>query len=96
MLALEDAGIAATPERLDVFLVGGDELLPVATELRRAGLSADLDHAGRSRNAQLKHAQRLDPRRIVVVEDGIATIRERGERDVQVPLHELTATLSAS
>jgi histidyl-tRNA synthetase len=96
VLAMEDAGITAEPERLDVFLVGGDELLPVATELRQAGMSADLDHAGRSRNAQVKHAQRLDPHRIVVVDDGIATIRERGKRDVEVPLQELVATLSAS
>ena len=62
--------------------------------IRRAGVSSDLDYAGRSQNAQLKHAQRLDPRRIVVADGEEATIRERGADDVRVALDELVATLS--
>ena len=40
--------------------------------------------------------QRLDPQRIVVVEGDRATIRARGERDVEVPLSELVVRLSGS
>jgi len=48
---------------------------------------------GRSHNAQMKHAQRLDPCRIVVVEGETATIRERAKEDVRVPLEQLVVTL---
>ncbi len=94
-LALEDAGVTAEPERLDAFVVADEKapLLPLLAELRRAGVSVDLDYAGRSHNAQMKHAQRLDPRRIVVVEGETATIRERAKEDVRVPLEQLVVTL---
>jgi histidyl-tRNA synthetase len=97
VLALEDAGRTAEPPRLDAFLVAEDRaaVLPLLAELRRAGVAADVDYAGRSRNAQLKHAQRLDPHRIVLVEDGEATIRGRGREDERVPLAELPARLTA-
>ncbi|MGI8422486.1 MAG: ATP phosphoribosyltransferase regulatory subunit, partial [Gaiellaceae bacterium] len=95
LLAVEREGPAVKPARLDAFVVTDDRdaVLPLLAELRRAGVSVDADYAGRSRNAQLKHAQRLDPRRIVVLEDGQATIRERGVSDVTVPLAELAARL---
>ena len=96
LLAVEQEAPEPEVSRLDAFLVTDDQaaLLPVLAELRRAGLAVDADYAGRSHNAQLKHAQRLDPRRIVVVEAGTATIRERGKEDVRVPLQELPGALT--
>jgi histidyl-tRNA synthetase len=98
LLAIEAESDAPEPRRLDVFVVGEDRerTLPLLAELRRAGLSADTDYAGRSHNGQLKHALRLDPRRIVVVEGDEGTIRERGADDVCVPLPELVTRLSGS
>jgi histidyl-tRNA synthetase len=98
ILAIENEAAAPEPTRLDVFVVAEDRaaLLPLLAELRRAGVAVDLDYAGRSHNAQLKHAQRLDPHRIVVVDGDTAAIRERGRDDVRVSLDELVATLSRS
>ena len=94
-LALADAGAIAHPHRLDVFVVTEEKerVLPVVAALRRSGLTVDLDYAGRSHNAQVKHALRLDPGRIVVVEGDDAVIRMRGEEDERVPLHELVVRL---
>jgi histidyl-tRNA synthetase len=96
LLAIEREAPEPESSRLDAFVVTDDRaaLLPLLAELRRAGVAVDADYAGRSRNAQLKHAQRLDPRRIVVVEDSTATIRERGKEDLRVPLAELPAALA--
>jgi histidyl-tRNA synthetase len=91
LLAIEREGLTVEPPRLDAFIVTEElePLLPVLADLRRAGLAVDVDYAGRSRNAQLKHAQRLDPLRIVVVEGENATIRRPEQQDVQVPIDEL-------
>jgi len=96
LLAVEQEAPEPEAPRLDAFVVTDDQagLLPVLSELRRAGIAVDADYAGRSHNAQLKHAQRVDPRRIVVVEAGTATIRERGKEDVRVPLDELPKALA--
>ncbi len=96
VLALADAGATAEPGKLDVFVVTDDKgpLLPLLAELRHWGVAVDVDYAGRSRNAQVKHAQRLDPRRIVLVEGDTATIRERGRDDETVRLDELVARLT--
>ena len=96
VLALADAGATAEPQRLDVFIVTDDKepLLPLLAELRHRGVAADIDYVGRSHNAQVKHAQRLDPGRIVIVEGATATIRERDKPDRQVTVTELVDTLS--
>jgi histidyl-tRNA synthetase len=98
LLAVEGETEAPAPSALDVFVVGEDRerTLPLLAELRRAGLSADTDYAGRSHNGQLKHALRLDPRRIAIVEGDEATVRTRGADDIRIPLDELVARLSAS
>jgi len=96
VLAIADAGATAEPGKLDVFIVTDDKepLLPLLAELRHRGVAADVDYAGRSRNAQVKHAQRLDPRRIVLVDGDTATIRERGREDETVGLDELVTRLT--
>jgi histidyl-tRNA synthetase len=46
-------------------------------ELRRAGLSAEVDLAGRGLKGQLKHADRLGARRVLILEeDGSAQLRD--------------------
>ena len=59
---------------IDVFVVADDgsrsRALSLATELRRAGLSADLDLAGRAVKGQMKQADRLGARLAVVLEEG--------------------------
>jgi histidyl-tRNA synthetase len=96
LLAVEREGLTVEAPRLDAFLVAGEleRLLPVLAALRRAGVAVDVDYADRSRNAQLKHAQRLDPRRIAIVEGESATIREPGKQDVQVPIDQLVEALT--
>jgi histidyl-tRNA synthetase len=99
ILALEREGVRAEPEHVDVFfVVDGDadraQVLRVIADLRRAGRSCDTDYAQRSLNGQIKLANRLDSRWIVIVKDGEAIVRERGERDVVVPLAELPERLS--
>ncbi len=73
LLAMEHEGVAAPePDGIDVFFVcdeGADRegVLRAAMELRRAGLSCDVDYAGRSRKGQLTQASRLGARRVEVV-----------------------------
>jgi histidyl-tRNA synthetase len=95
ILALEGEGITAERPSIDVFLVtDGDRPLEVLAELRRRGLSADLDYAGRSTKGQLTQAQRLGARATVVLEGDRATIRRRGESDTTVPVTELVDRLT--
>jgi histidyl-tRNA synthetase len=63
------------PEGIDVFFVvdeGADRAAIVAAlaELRRRGLSADMDYAGRSMKGQRTQASRLGARRVEVIEPG--------------------------
>jgi histidyl-tRNA synthetase len=79
LLALGETGSA--PGR-DAFLAVADpsqrqRALALATELRRAGLSAELDLAGRGLKGQLKHADRIGARRVLILEaDGSAQLRD--------------------
>jgi histidyl-tRNA synthetase len=91
----------AEPEEpeLDVFLATEPDalrqrVLALLLELRRAGLSADTDYAGRSLKGQLTHARRLGAHATAIVGADTATIRRPGEPDVEVLLDELVATLS--
>jgi histidyl-tRNA synthetase len=81
-LALESAeGTEAEPERNGVFVVAaGDErdsALALVTELRRAGIAADLDLAGRAVKGQMKQADRVGARHALILGgDGKATLRD--------------------
>ncbi|HET9153929.1 MAG TPA: histidine--tRNA ligase [Solirubrobacterales bacterium] len=49
----------------------------LAAELRHAGLAVELDLAGRSLKSQLKHANRIGARRVLILDaDGSAQLRE--------------------
>jgi histidyl-tRNA synthetase len=81
-------GEGAEEAGMDVFVVaeGGrrDRALALATELRQAGLRTDLDLAGRSVKGQMKQADRLGARRVVILEADAAQLRdmESGEQRV--------------
>jgi histidyl-tRNA synthetase len=91
-LALEGQDEAAVPaeHRADLFVVaeeGERELaLTLVTELRRAGLSADLDLAGRALKGQMKQADRVGARHaLILAGGGKATLRDMSsgeEREV--------------
>jgi histidyl-tRNA synthetase len=99
VLALELAGIAADPPRLDVFFVVSEDaprhrVLAALAELRRAGISADVDYAGRSLKGQLTQAGRTRARTVVIVSGADATVRSEGVVEQVVSLDDIVATLS--
>jgi histidyl-tRNA synthetase len=79
LLASEDKPAAAGR---DAFIAAADDAqrtraLTLAGELRHAGLSAEVDLAGRSLKGQLKHADRIGARRVLILEaDGSAQLRD--------------------
>jgi histidyl-tRNA synthetase len=85
LLALDEEEEA--PGR-DAFVAIADDgqrqrAMALAVELRHAGLSAEIDLAGRSLKGQLKHANRIGARRVLILEaDGSAQLRdmETGEQ----------------
>jgi histidyl-tRNA synthetase len=87
-LALEEAGEVATSE---VFIVADDgsreRALALATELRRAGLAADLDLGGRAIKGQMKQADRSGARYALILEDGgtpvLRDMRSGEQREVE-------------
>ena len=84
--AVEEEGIRLpADDAIDVYLAtaGTDPAgaLAIADRLRRAGIAADLDVMGRGLRAQMKQADRLGARFVVVLGDdevrrGVAAIRE--------------------
>lgn len=70
-------------QRRDVFVAAADaqrdRALALVTELRRAGLSAELDLADRVLKGQMKHADRLRARYAVILDEtGSAKLRDMG------------------
>jgi len=99
LISMEAGGIEASPAGMDVFIVIGrggptERLLPIVAELRRLGVSADIDYADRSIKGQLTYAQRLGARAIVMYEGEESVIRRPGAGDESVPTDELVARLS--
>ncbi|HZE29369.1 MAG TPA: histidine--tRNA ligase [Gaiellaceae bacterium] len=98
LLSLEAAGIEAEPAEIDVFVAlqdAGDKprVLPLVQELRRRGLRADLDYAGRSLKGQLTHAGRLGAKAIVEWGPERSKVRRAGQQDEEVPTAELAERL---
>jgi len=94
------AATAPPPPRPDVFVVAAGEAeraraLGVASELRRAGLAAEADLAGRGLKGQLKHADRIGARRVVILEDRSAKLREMDSGEQRpIELAEVVAELT--
>jgi len=89
----------AEPQVVDVFFVCEDSadrarVVPLLAELRRRGLRADMDYAGRSAKGQVTQANRLGAGWTVIVADSRATVREPGRADWTVPLDELVDRLA--
>ncbi len=86
----EEGAVTVENERDGVFVVAEDEdrerALTLVTELRRAGLSADLDLAGRAIKGQMKQADRVGARHaLILAGEGKATLRDMSsgeEREV--------------
>jgi histidyl-tRNA synthetase len=97
----EAAGEEAGDERAGVFVVAEDgdreRALTLVTELRRAGIRADLDLAGRAIKGQMKQADRVGARHtLILAGDGKATLRDMDsgeEREIDPAT--LVETLSA-
>ena len=85
LLALEEE---VAGEGRDAFVAVADpgqrqRAMALVAELRHAGVSVELDLAGRSFKSQLKHANRIGARRVLILEaDGTAELRdmESGEQ----------------
>jgi histidyl-tRNA synthetase len=65
----------------DVFVAVAEEgdvrrAMTVTAELRKAGLSAELDLAGRGLKGQLKHADRIGARHVLILESDGAQLRD--------------------
>jgi histidyl-tRNA synthetase len=85
VMSLQLEGIGAEQPLLDVFFAteDGQSALAPTYELRKAGLSADFDHAGRSTKGQLTYGQK-HARATVILTDERWTVRRSGELDVEV------------
>jgi histidyl-tRNA synthetase len=85
MLSLELEGITADEQLLDVFFAveRGQSAFAAVYELRKAGFSADSDHAGRSLKGQLSYGMK-HAHATVVVDGERWTVRRSGELDVTV------------
>ena len=99
-LALENEGITVEQTGVEVFLVvddppSRDAALQALAQLRRAGVSADTDYAGRSFKGQMTQAGRSGAHTVVIVRADGATIKRDGRGEQEVALAEVVATLTA-
>jgi histidyl-tRNA synthetase len=100
LLSMDAAGVTATPEELDVFVALHDagnkpRVLPLVQELRRHGISAEVDYAGRSLKGQLTHARRLGAKAIVEWGPERSTVRRPGQQDEEIATADLAERLKA-
>jgi len=83
LLAIEREGGAVEPRRLDVFFVvdGGPraEVARLLAELRRLGVAADTDYAGRSFKGQMTQAGRTGAATVVIAAGDGYRVRADGE-----------------
>jgi histidyl-tRNA synthetase len=100
LIAMEEEGIEAPGEPgIDVFLAldQGAPRQQVAlwlAELRRAGVAAETDYAGRSLKGQLTQARRLGAARTVVVGPADAILRAPGRDDETLAHADVVSTLT--
>jgi histidyl-tRNA synthetase len=89
LLALEGS---PSPPRPDVFVAAADgereRALALATELRHAGLRAELDLGGRGLKGQMRHADRLGAANAVILGEGgamrLRDMRSGEQREIDV------------
>ena len=100
LLSLGEEGVQPETAELDVFVAlhdAGDNprVLPLVQELRRGGISAEVDYAERSLKGQLTHARRLGAKAIVEWGPERSSVRRPGRQDEDVPTAELAERLKA-
>jgi histidyl-tRNA synthetase len=99
LLAMADAGATAEAPTIDVFFAL-DEAAPrqeVASwlaELRRHGVAADTDYAGRSLKGQLTQSARLGAAATVIVRADEAVLRRQGQADEPLAHADIVGRLS--
>jgi len=101
LIAMDEEGVEL-PEGagIDVFLAldegaPRDDVARWLAELRRAGMAAETDYAGRSLKGQLTQARRLGANHIVVVGSETASLRQPGREDERIEHAEIVSRLSA-
>ena len=100
IIAMEEEGVPDEPRPATDVFIALDEGAPrpkVArwlADLRRAGVAAQTDYAGRSLKGQLTQARRLGAAQIVVVGREGATVRVAGKTDEQLEHDEIVSRLS--
>jgi histidyl-tRNA synthetase len=101
LIAMEEEGVEPPgDEEIDVFLVQDDGaprqlVARWLADLRRAGMSAETDYAGRSLKGQLTQARRLGAARTVVIGRETASLRVPGEPDEPLDHAEIVSRLSS-
>jgi len=101
LIAMQEEGVDVPGGAgIDVFLVldegaPRDRVARWLAELRRAGIAAETDYAGRSLKGQLTQARRLGATQIVVVGSDTASLRQPGREDEQIEHAEIVSRLSA-
>ena len=99
LIAMDDAGVAAEAPSIGVFLalegaVPRHEVATWLAELRRLGVAADTDFAGRSLKGQLTQAARLGAAATVIVRPDGATLRRPGHADEPLAHADIVGRLS--
>jgi histidyl-tRNA synthetase len=100
LIAMEEAGAGAEAPSVDVFFAleqraPRQEVTAWLAELRRRGVAADTDFAGRSLKGQLTQAARLGAAATVIVRPDGATLRHPGLPDEPVAHADIVGRLSA-
>jgi histidyl-tRNA synthetase len=101
LIAMEEEAVESPGDAgIDVFVALEDGApRPVVArwlaELRRAGVAAETEYAGRSLKGQLTQARRLGAARIVVVGPETATLREPGRPDEPIDHEAIVPRLSS-
>jgi len=100
LIAMEDAGVTADRPGIDVFFALEDGVARQLVtrwlaELRRQGVAADTDYAGRSLKGQLTQSGRLGATTTVVVRPDGAVLRRAGQADEPLAHADIVGKLSA-
>ncbi len=100
LLAMEDAGVTAEVPAIDVFFALDEgaprrQVTGWLAELRRHGVAADTDYAGRSLKGQLTQSARLGAAATVIVRADGAVLRRHGQADESLAHTDIVGRLSS-